>query len=50
MALADGGRQSSGGIRDGVGHSDADRFEALGSRQFLDQRAQPLRLQKSSFS
>jgi hypothetical protein len=50
MAVGNGGRQAPGGLGNRVRSSDADGVEALRPRQFLDQGAEPLRRQKSSFS
>jgi hypothetical protein len=50
MALGDGGQEPAGGIGYGVRRRHADGVEPFAACQILDQGAQPLRRQKSSFS
>jgi hypothetical protein len=50
MVFGKGSCEPSRGLRDRVGRGDADGVEALRAGEFVDQCAQALRLQKSSFS
>jgi hypothetical protein len=50
MTLGDGDREPLSRLGDRVRRGDADGVEPLCRGQLLDELAQPLRLQKSSFS